>query len=220
MSAQITEQKILDALKSVQMPGQNSDILTAEAVSNIVVKDGNVGFTIEISPEQAGAADALKADAENAVNAINGVLSVSVILTAHKPAVSSTSQAPVEAVGEGAGEDILKPARHVVAVASGKGGVGKSTTSINLALAFAAQGLKTGILDADIYGPSLPRLLGLSEKPRSENNKLIPLSAFGLEAMSIGFLEMKTHQQFGEAQWSCPRFSKCFAMLLGGIWIY
>ena len=69
MSAQITEQKILDALKSVQMPGQNRDILTAEAVSNIVVKDGNVGFTIEISPEQAGAADALKADAENAVNA-------------------------------------------------------------------------------------------------------------------------------------------------------
>ena len=73
-------------------------------------------------------------------------------------------------------------------MASGKGGVGKSTTSINLALAFAAQGLKTGILDADIYGPSLPRLLGLSEKPRSENNKLIPLSALGLEAMSIGFL--------------------------------
>ncbi|GIR77758.1 MAG: hypothetical protein CM15mP80_03830 [Alphaproteobacteria bacterium] len=134
MSAQITEQKILDALKSVQMPGQNSDILTAEAVSNIVVKDGNVGFTIEISPEQAGAANALKADAENAVNAINGVLSVSVILTAHKPAVSSTSEAPVEAGGEGAGEDLLKPARHVVAVASGKGGVGKSTTSINLAL--------------------------------------------------------------------------------------
>ena len=92
MSAQITEQKILDALKSVQMPGQNSDILNAEAVSNIVVKDGNVGFTIEISPEQAGAADALKANAENAVNAINGVLSVSVILTAHKPAVSSASQ--------------------------------------------------------------------------------------------------------------------------------
>ena len=184
MSAQITEQKILDTLKSVQMPGQNSDILTAEAVSNIVVKDGNVGFTIEISPEQAGAADTLKADAENAVNAINGVLSVSVILTAHKPAVSSTSQA----VGGGAEEDLLKPARRVIAVASGKGGVGKSTTSINLALAFAAQGLKTGILDADIYGPSLPRLLGLSEKPRSENNKLLPLSAFGLQAMSIGFL--------------------------------
>ena len=118
MSAQITEQKILEALKSVRMPGQNSDISTAEAVSNIVVKDGNVGFTIEISPEQAGAADSLKADAENAVNAINGVLSVSVILTAHKPAVPSTSQAPVETVKEGAGEDLLKPARHVVAVAS------------------------------------------------------------------------------------------------------
>ena len=89
---------------------------------------------------------------------------------------------------EKTGEDLLKPARHVIAVASGKGGVGKSTTSINLALAFASRGLKTGILDADIYGPSLPRLLGLNEKPRSENNKLVPLSVLKLEAMSIGFL--------------------------------
>ena len=187
MSAKITEQKILDALKSVQMPGQNDNIV-AEAVSNIVIKEGNVGFTIEINPDQAGVADALKKAAENAVNAIEGVLSVSVILTAHKPASPTTTQAPAQPNGDDAGEDLLKPARHVIAVASGKGGVGKSTTSINLALAFAAQGLRTGILDADIYGPSLPRLLGLNEKPRSENKKLIPLSAWGLEAMSIGFL--------------------------------
>ena len=188
MSAQITEQKILDALKSLQIPGQNGNAITAEAVSNIHIKEGNVGFTIEISPDQASAADALKTAAEKAVDAIEGVLSVSVILTAHKPASPSTSQAPAQPHAEDGGETLLKPARHVIAVASGKGGVGKSTTSINLALAFASQGLKTGILDADIYGPSLPRLLGLNEKPRSENNKLIPLSVRGLEAMSIGFL--------------------------------
>ena len=187
MSAKITEQKILDALKSVQMPGQNDNIV-AEAVSNIVINEGNVGFTIEINPDQAGVADALKKAAEHAVNAIEGVLSVSVILTAHKPASPTTTQAPAQPHADDGGEDLLKPARHVIAVASGKGGVGKSTTSINLALAFAAQGLRTGILDADIYGPSLPRLLGLNEKPRSENKKLIPLSAWGLEAMSIGFL--------------------------------
>ena len=188
MSVQITEQKILNALKSVKMPGQNIDIISADAVSNVAIKEGNIGLTIEINPDQAKAADTLKTAVENAVDAIQGVLSVSVILTAHKPSSTSTSETPAQPDAKNNDENLLKPARHVIAVASGKGGVGKSTTSINLALAFSAQGLKTGILDADIYGPSLPRLLGLNEKPLSENNKLIPLSAWGLKAMSIGFL--------------------------------
>lgn len=195
MSAQITEQKILDALKTVQMPGSSGNIVSENAVSGVAVRDGNVGFTIEINPEQAEAADTLKTAAEAAVDALEGVLSVSVILTAHKTASSGPS-AQTAAHGQSAaptsqssdGEPLLKPARFVIAVASGKGGVGKSTTSVNLALAFAARGLKTGILDADIYGPSLPRLLGLNQKPQTENNKLVPISAWGLQAMSIGFL--------------------------------
>ena len=82
---------------------------------------------------------------------------------------------------------MASPATHIVAVASGKGGVGKSTTAINLALGFAALGKKTGILDADIYGPSLPRLLGINQRPETKDKKLVPIDAWGLKAMSISF---------------------------------
>ena len=109
MSGQITEQKILSALKSVQMPGRDADIVTENAVSGVVIKDGNVGFTIEISPEQAGSANALRASAEAAVQDIDGVLSVSVILTAHKPA-SQASAAGQAAGSASADEPLLKPA--------------------------------------------------------------------------------------------------------------
>jgi ATP-binding protein involved in chromosome partitioning len=108
------------------------------------------------------------------------------MLTAHSDGKSKAQDAPQQnSTKQGV---VHQPATHVIAVASGKGGVGKSTTAINLALAIKAMGNSVGILDADIYGPSLPRLTGVTTKPKAENNKLIPIDAYGLKVMSIGFL--------------------------------
>ena len=183
MQDKITEEKIYQALASVQMPGSDQDIVQARAVSGLVIKDGHIAFSLEIDPALAGQADQMRRQAEDAVARLDGVLSASAMLTAHK----KQPAAPKQPAGQ-AERPLHQPARHLIAVASGKGGVGKSTTAINLALALAQRGLKTGILDADIYGPSLPRLLGLEKKPQAEGKKIIPHEKYGLQAMSIGFL--------------------------------
>ncbi|MED5304018.1 MAG: P-loop NTPase, partial [Pseudomonadota bacterium] len=163
----MTEASITAALSSVTAPGRDSDLVTANQVSGIVLKDGHVGFTIEIDPSEKEQADAIRAASEAAVKALPGVLSATAMLTAHQAAPSQPSAPADPGAGDAASREPLKPAGHLIAVASGKGGVGKSTTSINLALAIAATGQRVGILDADIYGPSLPRLIGQNRKPQS-----------------------------------------------------
>ena len=183
MPAQIIEENIQKALESVTDDNGNA-LFAPETISGIVIKDGNVGFALEISPDDAPHAKAIQKKAEDAVLAIAGVISATAMLTAHRP-----QQPQQNTTQPSQGQNTPhKPAKHIIAVASGKGGVGKSTTSINLALALKAKGMTVGILDADIYGPSLPRLIGKNQKPQTQDKKLLPIEAWGLQTMSIGYL--------------------------------
>ena len=183
---QLNEASILEALKSVRDPDRGADIVSLGMISGLVLKQGNVGFSIEVAPERGQALEPLRKAAERAVAALPGVLSVTAVLTAH----SEPAPEPAAQPGRQAPQQPLMPGvAHIVAVASGKGGVGKSTTAVNLALALAASGRSVGILDADIYGPSLPLMLGIHERPTSPDGKVLdPMEAWGLKAMSIGFL--------------------------------
>ena len=190
-----TEQKILDALGKIADPDRGRDLVSLGMVSGIVIKGGNVGFAIEVDPARGEAMEPVRKAAEKAVEALDGVLSVTAVLTAERaapPPGSSPGGAAPQQRGQQQGQPaakLLAEIGAVIAVASGKGGVGKSTTAVNLALAFAQSGLRTGILDADIYGPSLPMLLGINEKPDSPDGKiLMPIEKFGLKCMSIGFM--------------------------------
>jgi ATP-binding protein involved in chromosome partitioning len=197
--AAVNEQQILDALRQVRDPDKGGDIVSLNMVSGLVIRDGNVGFAIEVEPERGQRLEPLRKAAESAVEALPGVLSVTAVLTAE-------SRAPVQrpvvrghdhAAAPGAGSPSAQMQRRgavpgvgaIVAVASGKGGVGKSTVAANLALAMKANGLRVGVLDADIYGPSMPRMLGISGKPTSEDGKTLrPMENYGIKCMSIGFL--------------------------------
>jgi ATP-binding protein involved in chromosome partitioning len=184
--AEPSEQQILSALRTVKDPERNADIVTLGMVQGLVIKGGNVGFTIEVDPARGPKLEPLRKAAEAAVDKVPGVLSVTAVLTAHRAAAAP----PQPAGGRAASGKLLLPdVRAIVAVASGKGGVGKSTTAANLALALAAAGRRTGILDADIYGPSLPTMFGIRERPTSPDGKILnPIEKYGLKTMSIGFM--------------------------------
>ncbi len=188
----ITEKQVLDALAAVRDPDKGGDIVSLGMVSGIVVRDGNVGFAIEVEPARGPRLEPLRRAAEAAVEALPGVVSVTAVLTAEAPRRQSRA-APTphaHARPEAAARPALAPGvKAIVAVASGKGGVGKSTVAANLALAAKANGLSVGVLDADIYGPSMPRMLGISGRPRSADGRILqPMENYGVRCMSIGFL--------------------------------
>jgi ATP-binding protein involved in chromosome partitioning len=189
--AELTEDSILQALRSVR--DGDSDIVARNMVSGIAVRAGHVRFALEVDPARGAALEPLRQMAERTVGALPGVLSVTAVLTAEravqaKPAPKAQPHAHAHPPA-GDARKAVPGVKHVIAVASGKGGVGKSTTAVNLALAFAATGLKVGLLDADIYGPSVPRMMGINRRPDSKDGKtLIPPTNFGIACMSIGFM--------------------------------
>ncbi len=198
---QVDRQQVLDALAGVIDPARGQNVVALAMVSGVVVKGGNVGFALEVEPSEAAGKEPLRQACEQAVLALPGVTSVTAVLTAERapgaarggpaagrPAASGSPMARAGPAPAAAKPD-LPGIRSVVAVASGKGGVGKSTTSVNLALGLARLGQRVGLLDADIYGPSQPRMLGITGKPSSpDGKKLRPMENYGVRVMSMGFL--------------------------------
>jgi ATP-binding protein involved in chromosome partitioning len=165
----MTEQDILAALAPFRL---------GKMLDGVHLHDGMVQVSLAIKREEAATLEPLRREIEAALAKLPGVKNATAIFTAHKaPPPPAPAAAPV-----------LPGVKNVIAVASGKGGVGKSTVAVNLAVALAQSGLKVGLLDADIYGPSLPRMLGLARKPEVRDGKMLPLAAWGLVCMSIGFL--------------------------------
>jgi ATP-binding protein involved in chromosome partitioning len=183
--AALTEEQIRNALAAIAVPTRDGDIISLGMIAGIVIKDGNVGFSIEIQPAEQDALEATRRKCEDVVRALPGVVSATAVLTAEKApgnAPQAAPSGPPPATG-------IPGVDSIIAIASGKGGVGKSTVTVNLALGLAARGMRIGILDADIYGPSQPRMLGLGGRPHSPDGKVIdPMEGYGIKCMSMGFL--------------------------------
>lgn len=206
--AEVSKNQVEKALETVIYPGSGKNIVALGMVSEIFIADAKAYFSITVPADKASEMEPLRLAAERAAKSVEGIAGAVVALTADRkpgqqqPAPAGPTPArPAAATGRPAaapGRPTPQPGsskvgvpgvRAIIAVASGKGGVGKSTTAVNLALGLQALGLKVGMLDADIYGPSLPRLLKISGRPKQQEDRIIlPMENYGLKVMSMGFL--------------------------------
>jgi ATP-binding protein involved in chromosome partitioning len=192
----ITKEEVRERLRSIKGPN-GADLAASGNLSDVVVTDGKVFFSLTVDAAEAPAWEPVRKAAEQAVKALPGVASVLVALTAERrgggggtaPRPAAQPQQQPHAHSHGPRTTSIPGVGKIIAVASGKGGVGKSTTAANLALGLRDLGMKVGLLDADIYGPSVPRLFSIKEKPQTiDGRRLLPIEKFGLKIMSIGFL--------------------------------
>jgi ATP-binding protein involved in chromosome partitioning len=182
-----SEKEVLAALEKVFGPDGATPLPRSGAIAGLAIRDSRIFLSISADPAQATAAEPMRRQAEATLRALPGVSGAIVTLTAERPPQKSAP--PPGPRAQAARAQIAIPdVERIVAVASGKGGVGKSTVAANLAVALALDGWRVGLLDADIYGPSAPRLFGLTAKPQVQDKRIIPLEAFGLRIMSIGLL--------------------------------
>lgn len=182
---------IVESLKNIPDPASGGDIVKSGVLSSLSVDKGRVVFCLNVSPESVKTYEPLRQEAERVIREIKGVQSVMGVLTAEKKAPSAP--AAIKATHKVSTRPVAPDVKHMIAVASGKGGVGKSTVAANLAAAFAAMGKKTGLLDADIYGASQPRMMGIRFRPEKQSDDLIiPPTAHGIKVMSMGFFVDET----------------------------
>ncbi|WRH64242.1 MAG: Mrp/NBP35 family ATP-binding protein [Fuscovulum sp.] len=214
----VSRELIMRALAGVGLPG-GGDLVSRDLIRAVTVDGGTVRFVIEAeSPEAARALGPVQAAAEAAVRQLDGVDSVQVVMTAHgpaaKPAAPPTLKIGQHPTPQQGGPQKVSGVDRIIAVGSGKGGVGKSTVSSNLAVALARQGRRVGLLDADIYGPSQPRMMGVNKRPASPDGKIIePLHAHGVTMMSIGLMLKEDEAVI----WRGPMIMGALQQLLGQV---
>src|SRR6266850_792705 len=177
--SQITEQLVLDALRHIQDPDLHKDIVTLGFIKDLKIDGGNVSFRIVLTTPACPVKAEMESAAQELVSALPGVTAVAVTMDAEVPR------------GRGIGDKIaVEGVRNIIAVSSGKGGVGKSTVAVNLAVSLALDGARVGIMDIDVYGPNVPIMLGASDaRPEVDVNKLIPIEAYGVKLMSMALLQ-------------------------------
>ena len=203
------EAKVWEALKGVRFPGMSRDIVSFGFVKAVEVRESRARVRLVITTQKSEIADQVRADVERAVAAVPGIVAVGAEIELHAPA--SREESAARAVARN--PNLIPEVRAVVAVASGKGGVGKSTVAANLAIALARAGRRVGLLDVDIYGPSVPTMFGIDERPVVIGGRIRPFEKYGIKLMSLGFiLEIDT-----PVIWRGPMVMKAIEQMLGDV---